>query len=129
MADAVNIMLYASRKKNDKEGFAVWNIFHADDANKIREFLREKNPGLPPTFDPIHSQHYYLDSQLRKELYETKGVISWRAEQRPGEAIFIPAGCAHQVCASYIYCFAGSLSTLAPGLEFSRLHQGCCGLC
>jgi len=100
MADAVNIMLYASRRKNDQEGFALWNIFHADDATKIREFLREKNPGLPPTFDPIHSQHYFLDSQLRKELYETKGVVSWRAEQRPGEAIFIPAGCAHQVANS-----------------------------
>jgi len=96
MADAVNIMLYAS-KRGDGEGFAVWNIFHADDANKIREFLRERNPGLPTTFDPIHSQHYYLDNHLRKELYETKGVISWRVEQRPGEAVFIPAGCAHQV--------------------------------
>ncbi|KAG8927620.1 hypothetical protein FRC01_007166 [Tulasnella sp. 417] len=42
--------------------------------------------------------HYYLDSDLRKELFEREGVKSWRIYQKPGEAVFIPAGCAHQVC-------------------------------
>lgn len=116
MADAVNIMLYASKRKNGEEGFAAWNIFHADDANKIREFLREKHRDLPPTFDPIHSQHYFLDSHLRKELYEAKGVISWRVEQRPGEAVFIPAGCAHQVCV----CFALLLADLPSLYQVSN---------
>lgn len=98
MADAINIMLYASKKKNGDDGYAAWNIYHVEDAQKIREFLREKNPSLnDETFDPIHSQQYFLDTALRKELYDTKGVRSWRIEQRPGEAVFIPAGCAHQV--------------------------------
>ena len=130
MADAVNIMLYASQRRNGGEGFAVWNIFHADDANRIRAFLREKNSDLHPTFDPIHSQHYFLDSHLRKELYETKGVISWRVEQRPGEAVFIPAGCAHQVRNQCKFPLRLTDSSRpASGLEFGRLHQSRRRLC
>ncbi|KAJ7853152.1 hypothetical protein B0H14DRAFT_3136940 [Mycena olivaceomarginata] len=38
-----------------------------------------------------------LDSILRRRLWAKYGVQSYRVYQRPGEAIFIPAGCAHQV--------------------------------
>jgi [histone H3]-dimethyl-L-lysine9 demethylase len=47
--------------------------------------------------DPIHGQQFYLDEQLREELFQRAGVMSFRVYQRPGEAVFIPAGCAHQV--------------------------------
>jgi hypothetical protein len=47
--------------------------------------------------DPIHGQQYYLDEDLRLELYQRTGVMSFRVYQQPGEAVFIPAGCAHQV--------------------------------
>lgn len=96
MADAVNVMLHASPRKDGSPGCAVWDIYRAEDAKKIRHFLHEKF-GFSKT-DPIHSQHYYLDSVLRKELFEKEGVKSWRIYQKPGQAVFIPAGCAHQVC-------------------------------
>ncbi|KAG8766760.1 hypothetical protein FRC16_007579, partial [Serendipita sp. 398] len=48
--------------------------------------------------DPIHSQHFYLTPPLRKKLFDKYGVKSWRIYQKPGDAVFIPAGCAHQVC-------------------------------
>jgi lysine-specific demethylase 3 len=96
MADAVNIMTYASPSPDGKPGCAVWDLFRAEDANRLRTFLRKKFKGVFQ-HDPIHSQQFYLDSQLRKELYDTQGIKSHRVYQKPGEAIFIPAGCAHQV--------------------------------
>lgn len=102
MADAVNVMLFASPRADGSLGFAAWNIFRAEDAGLIRTFLRRKHPGLAATDDPIHSQQYFLDSELRQELYDTLGVQSWRINQRPGQAVFIPAGCAHQVRACWV---------------------------
>lgn len=97
MADAVNIMTYASPSPDGKPGCAAWDLFRADDAKGLRQFLKKKFKGAFQ-HDPIHSQQFYLDSKLRKELYDTQGIKSHRVYQRPGEAIFIPAGCAHQVC-------------------------------
>jgi len=97
MADAVNMMLYAARRGDGTVGTAAWDIFRAEDAGKIRQFLKAKFPDSN-VHDPIHSQVYYLDSDLRRQLYDEYGVASWRIYQRPGEAVFIPAGCAHQVC-------------------------------
>ncbi|KAF8509415.1 Clavaminate synthase-like protein [Hysterangium stoloniferum] len=96
MADAVNIMLYSAKRPDGGEGMAAWDIFRADDSPKIRRFFRKyfKNQY---TNDPIHSQTFYLDIHSRKVLYDEFGVSSCRLYQRPGEAVFIPAGCAHQV--------------------------------
>lgn len=41
---------------------------------------------------PIHTQRFFLDRKLRKELWEKKGIKSWRIHQRPGQVVFIPAG-------------------------------------
>ncbi|KZT62147.1 Clavaminate synthase-like protein [Calocera cornea HHB12733] len=100
IADAVNIMVYAA-PNDGKEGCAVWDIFPQADSEKICSFLKEH---FKPTdnMDPIHSQSYYLDSALRKKLFDKYGVKSWRMYQRAGEAVFIPAGCAHQVRAIFL---------------------------
>ena len=97
MADAINIMLYTTPTPEGKPGCAAWDIYRAEDADKIRSFLRSYAPSKGPGYDPVHSQQFYLDPPLRKKLYEECGVFSWRIYQQPGEAIFIPAGCAHQV--------------------------------
>ena len=96
MADAVNIMTYASPTPDGRPGCAAWDIFRAEDTPKLRKFLRKKFKGQYQ-HDPIHSQQFYLDSQLRQELFDEFQVKSYRVYQRPGDVVFIPAGCAHQV--------------------------------
>jgi lysine-specific demethylase 3 len=96
MADALNIMTFASPCPDGSPGCAAWDLFRAEDSERLRSFLRRRIQGVGIQ-DPIHSQQIYLDEVLRKELWETQGVKSYRIYQRPGEAIFIPAGCAHQV--------------------------------
>ncbi|PSR71835.1 hypothetical protein PHLCEN_2v12336 [Hermanssonia centrifuga] len=97
MADAVNIMLYAAPTPDGRQGSAAWDLFKAEDSLKLRKFLRRKFKGQYQ-HDPIHSQQFYLDAQLRQELFTEFGVMSYRIYQKPGDAVFIPAGCAHQVC-------------------------------
>ncbi|KAI9454423.1 hypothetical protein F5148DRAFT_1229560 [Russula earlei] len=97
MADAVNIMVFAEPCADGTVGGARWDVFRAEDAPAIRKFLSDHFK-LANGIDPIHSQQFYLDKQLRRELYANTGVRSHQVIQRQGEAVFIPAGCAHQVC-------------------------------
>ncbi|KAJ7138724.1 Clavaminate synthase-like protein, partial [Mycena crocata] len=91
MADAVNIMTYAA----STNGCAVWDIFRAEDSLDIRTFLQQNFPSV--TGDPIHSHQIYMDDEMLRRLRKS-GVVGYRVFQKPGDAIFIPAGCAHQVC-------------------------------
>ncbi|KAI0069112.1 Clavaminate synthase-like protein [Artomyces pyxidatus] len=96
MADAVNVMLHAEPRPDGSPGVAAWDLYRAEDADKLRKFLKRRfNAAL--SHDPIHSQQIYLDSTLRQELFDEYKVMSYRVYQKPGEAVFIPAGCAHQV--------------------------------
>ncbi|KZV86429.1 Clavaminate synthase-like protein [Exidia glandulosa HHB12029] len=99
MADAVNIMHFATSRPDGGEGGAVWDIFRSQDSDAVRKFLRSRfKDKCPAGADPIHQQLYYLDRELLAALKAEHGVVSCRVYQRPGEAVFIPAGCAHQVC-------------------------------
>ncbi|XP_061901888.1 lysine-specific demethylase 3B isoform X1 [Entelurus aequoreus] len=85
---------------NEKPG-ALWHIYAAKDAEKIRELLRkvgeEQGQENPLDHDPIHDQSWYLDQILRRRLYEEYGVQGWAIVQFLGDAVFIPAGAPHQV--------------------------------
>jgi len=112
MADALNVMTFASQCPDGSPGYAAWDLFRAEDSDKLRTFLKKRIQGIGVQ-DPIHSQQIYLDEVLRKELYDTTGVKSYRVYQRPGEAIFIPAGCAHQV-ANLADCIKVAIDFVSP---------------
>ncbi|CAG8787956.1 5778_t:CDS:1, partial [Racocetra persica] len=46
-------------------------------------------------------------------LLQEEGVSGWRIYQNPGDAVFVPAGCAHQVC-NYTSCIKVAVDFVSP---------------
>ena len=103
LSDAVNIMTYAASLPNGRPGFARWHIFDENDSQGIREFLQEYYGLSENDGDPIHAQRFYLTPLMLTTLNE-RGITPHTIDQYPGYAVFIPAGCAHQVkCFAKLY--------------------------
>ena len=110
VSDAVNIMIYVG-VSNEEPQFdmganeaavgAIWHIYHASDADKIRKFLKkvhsDRHLPVESNMDPIHDQSWYLDKELRQKLFYECGVEGFVIMQKLGDAVFIPAGSPHQV--------------------------------
>lgn len=80
---------------------AIWHIFHAVDADRIRDFLlkiaQERGFEVAPDHDAIHDQNWYLDGELRARLYKEYNVKGYAIAQCLGDCIILPAGTPHQV--------------------------------
>ena len=87
--------------RGHREGVgAVWDVWSAADVPKLVEFLRDlaRADGADrQVAHPLHEGSYYLDAALRRRLRHEKGVHGYRFLQGEGDAVFLPAGCAHQV--------------------------------
>jgi len=92
ITDAINIMVWSSPISQQSD-YALWRIFPQAASAAICEYSRNHaGPG-----HPIHSQTIYFTESMLAELKALYGVQPFTIKQRVGEAIFIPAGCAHQV--------------------------------
>jgi hypothetical protein len=116
LCDAINLMVFSA----PPTGTALWHIFKITDAPKIRAYIREfYSCSLD---DPIHSQHYYLGPSDLERLKVSYNVLPYTIYQKVGEAVFIPAGCAHQV-SGILFMFHPSHSHGLTGEQRSTLHQ------
>ncbi|KAJ0986723.1 hypothetical protein J5N97_005079 [Dioscorea zingiberensis] len=90
---------------NIGSGGAVWDIFRRQDVPKLIEYLQKhrkefhhiNNLPLDSVIHPVHDQTFFLNERHKRQLKEEFDVEPWTFEQYLGEAVFIPAGCPHQV--------------------------------
>ncbi len=114
---AVNILVHVEPDESGEDG-ALWHIFSGDDTPSLREYLRQTGNTSP---DPIHAQSTYLTDPMLADLWTQYRIKPYRIVQRYGDAVFIPAGCPHQVCylTYLLFCFLNNTRS-ATGAVVSR---------
>ncbi|KAG7553398.1 JmjC domain [Arabidopsis thaliana x Arabidopsis arenosa] len=111
----------ANERSKAVHGGAVWDIFRREDVPKLIQFLKRhkhefrhiNNEPVKSVIHPIHDQTLFLSESQKEQLKEEFDIEPWTFEQHLGEAVFIPAGCPHQV-RNRQSCIKVALDFVAP---------------
>ena len=113
-----------SQEGYDGEIGAEWIVFKRKDKDAVRRFLKTRfQDSIGKDIDPILSQQFYFNSKLLEELEVAENVRPYRRKQQMGEAILIPAGCAHQVKTTQAYCLKINILIFIAGQESWALYK------
>ena len=108
VTDAVNLSVHTI---NRADVAAIWHIFPYECNDRIRRYLRAKDPRFErEQLAPILSQSVYLSPSMLVELECEYDVHPWVIHQKVGHMVLIPAGCAHQVLAVSLSMFVHLLN-------------------
>ncbi|KAI0709976.1 hypothetical protein C8Q76DRAFT_569720, partial [Earliella scabrosa] len=128
VSSAVNILTFSSNPTQGAPG-ARWLIFRPEDSSDLCGYLKMKLQ-LADNVHPIHSQKCFVTDDMLPELASC-GIRPYIIQQRVGDAIFIPAGAAHQVSnlascikvACDFLCIEGLSASMEVAADFRRIKQ------
>jgi hypothetical protein len=108
-------------------GAAEWFIWHQDAIPAIHHALNKRMaPGghVEDLGDAeyILNANYWIDSEMRGEIFHACGIAPWRVHQRPGDAVFIPPRSPHQVMCTH-HILLAILIIPALGFKHYKLYQ------
>ncbi|GAA6035373.1 hypothetical protein JCM8097_008840 [Rhodosporidiobolus ruineniae] len=122
--DIASYMWWGGKDAETKKPLRVrWDVFKAEDADKLREFcfeMQQKRAMKPQTLqkykethdDPLLYPQMYLTKSMRLELFKKHGIQPFPIYQFEGDLVLVPAGCPYQV-SSWVDHLSMTVSFLA----------------
>ena len=122
MSDAANILLHADAFS---AAGAEWTVWGAGDRARLSAHLKRLHPTLAANEDPIMMRNSVATvsdlADMADPRHGADRLVPWRITQGPGDVVFVPGGCPHQV-RNLRGCFKIAVDFVSPeGLAQTRV--------
>lgn len=122
MSDAANITLHVDAFS---AAGAEWTVWGAGDRARLSAHLKRLHPTLAADEDPIMMRSSVATvsdlADMAAPRHGADRLVPWRITQGPGDVVFVPGGCPHQV-RNLRGCFKIAVDFVSPeGLAQTRV--------